>query len=502
MPENVKSKAMWGGRFEGGPDDQMRAFSESVSFDKRLYAQDIRGSIAHARMLAKIGVLKSGEFMAIERGLVEIRNQIDKGTFVWKQDLEDVHMNIEAALTQKVPAGAKLHTGRSRNDQVATDMRLWIKDEIDRNLQAVLELQRALVALGESCHDVVLPGYTHLQRAQPILFPHHCLAYVEMLERDAGRFQDVRKRADVLPLGSGALAGSTLPLDREMVAKELDFSSITQNSLDAVSDRDFIVEYGAAAALAMVHLSRLAEDLILWSSAEFRFIRLGDDFTTGSSLMPQKRNPDAAELIRGKSARSVGNLTSLLVLLKGLPMTYNRDLQEDKERLFDTADTLQACLEIMAKMLATATVNRKACEEAASDPLLLATDVADALVRRGIPFRKAHEIVGQAVARVEKWDCGLDKLSLSEWQGIDERIRDADIKVFDVQRGLSARTMTGAPSPKEVSKQLQKWNEKLKTGGASSPVQTPEKRESRPGTSSRPHRSRYRRRPRAKRDEN
>lgn len=455
------NKAMWGGRFASGTDALLQRFSESVSYDQRLYAHDIRGSIAHARMLMSIGVLNEEELSEIESNLLKIREQIESGQFDWKLELEDVHMNIESRLTEMTSAGAKLHTGRSRNDQVATDMRLWLKETIAENLDALSQLQSALVILAEKNADVLVPGYTHLQRGQPVVFAHVLLAYVEMFSRDSGRFQDAFKRTDVLPLGSGALAGSTLPLDREKVREELGFAEISQNSLDAVSDRDFIVEYLSACSLLAAHLSRLSEDLVLWSSAEFGFVRIGDSFTTGSSLMPQKKNPDVAELVRGKSGRVIGNLVSLLVTLKGLPMTYNRDLQEDKERLFDSADTVQASLEIMAAMLLDTEVKREPCETAASDPLLLATDVADALVRKGVPFRHAHEIVGSAVREAELCNCSLADLPLEAWKKIHDAVDNEILSVFDPRSALGHRPMIGAPNPELVADQIAKWKDQL-----------------------------------------
>ncbi len=458
------SKALWGGRFSTPTDQAVREYSKSVQYDRRLYREDIEGSLAHARMLSEIGVLTAAEFQAIAKGLRTIESRIESGAFEWRDDLEDVHMNIESALTQLTPAGAKLHTGRSRNDQVATDMRLWIKKQIDGDTAAAAALQSALIELAAEHDTVLIPGYTHLQRAQPVYLAHHLLAYVEMLERDKQRLTDARRRADVLPLGSGALAGSTIPLARERVAGLLGFAGVTRNSLDAVSDRDFIVEYCAAAALCAVHLSRLAEDLILWSSAEFGFVRIGDAFTTGSSLMPQKKNPDVAELARGKSARVIGNLTALLTLLKGLPMTYNRDLQEDKERLFDTADTLRASLEVFARMIPSVGIRQDACARAVADPLLLATDVADALVLKGVPFRHAHEIVGKAVAAAERDRIPLSKLPLAEWRKIDRRVDDAVLDVFDPVAALDRRKMTGAPSRKAVLGELKAWKKKLAAG--------------------------------------
>ena len=396
------------GRFGSGPSADVAQFTESISFDWRLWRQDILGSIAHATMLRKIGILTKVELTEITQALEEIGQEIDEGKFEWKEELEDVHMNIESALTTRTPAGAKLHTGRSRNDQVALDLRMWVRDEILEVNSELRELQRALVQFGQQNASVVIPGYTHLQRAQPVYFAHHLLAYVEMIERDYDRFADSFQRVNICPLGSGALAGSTLPLDREAVAVLLGFVNsddqprVTTNSMDAVSDRDFVIEFCAAAALLAVHLSRLAEDMILWASSEFNFIKIGDAYTTGSSLMPQKKNPDVAELTRGKSGRVIGNLVSLLVLLKGLPMTYNRDLQEDKERLFDTADTIRACTRLMTGMIRATKVHTANCSRAAEDPSLLATDLADYLVRKGLPFRQAHHRVGSLVALAEK----------------------------------------------------------------------------------------------------
>jgi len=369
---NTHTPVSRSGRFGSGPAAEVARFTESISFDSRLWRQDIHGSIAHAMMLKKIGVLTRAECAAIVKGLDEIGGEIALGKFKWKAELEDVHMNIEKALTTRVPAGAKLHTARSRNDQVALDMRLWLREEIAELGEEIRDLQRALVELGAANSDVIIPGYTHLQRAQPVYLAHHLLAYVEMLERDGDRFSACSTRANVCPLGSGAIAGSTLRLDREEVARLLGFVDgkgrprVSQNSMDAVSDRDFAVEFCAAAALLAAHLSRLSEDLVLWSGAEFGFIRIADAYTTGSSLMPQKKNPDVAELTRGKTGRVYGNLISLLTLLKGLPMTYNRDLQEDKERLFDSADTVRASVRIMAAMLRHTAVDTTRCAAAAS----------------------------------------------------------------------------------------------------------------------------------------
>src|SRR4051812_26205409 len=423
--------------------------------------------MAHATMLRRIGILTKAELAAILKGLDAIARDIRSGKFRWQPALEDVHMNIEAELTRRVPAGAKLHTGRSRNDQVALDVRMWLRDELAAVDGELRGLQRALVGLGEKNAAVIIPGYTHLQRAQPVYFAHHLLAYVEMLERDRQRFIDCFQRVNVCPLGSGAIAGSTLPLDRELVAELLGFvdgkgkAQLTQNSMDAVSDRDFAVEFCADAALLAVHLSRLAEDVILWASAEFNFIKIADAYTTGSSLMPQKKNPDVAELTRGKSARVIGNLVSLLTLLKGLPMTYNRDLQEDKERLFDTTDTVRATTRLMAAMLKNTKVNSAVCEAAASDPALLATDLADYLVRKGLPFREAHHIVGSVVALAEKKGRGLNELLVPELRSIHQAFEEDVREVFNLKKALSLRGLPGAPGTSEVRKQLARWTKLL-----------------------------------------
>ena len=460
---NKTSPVSRSGRFAGGPAADVAQFTESIAFDRRLWRQDLAGSAAHAKMLRRAGCLTRRELQAILRGLAAIGREIAAGKFRWQPELEDVHMNIEAALTRRAPAGAKLHTGRSRNDQVALDMRLWLREQIVKLAGELRLLQRALVRLAQRERAVVIPGYTHLQRAQPVYLAHHLLAYVEMLERDAERMQECLGRVCVCPLGSGALAGSTLPLDRELVAKLLGFVDargrprLTQNSMDAVSDRDFVVEFCGHAALLGAHLSRLAEDLILWSSSEFGFVRIADAFTTGSSLMPQKKNPDVAELIRGKSGRLIGNLVALLTLLKGLPMTYNRDLQEDKERLFDTADTVRAVVRLCAAMLDHTQANRKACQAAASDPALLATDLADYLVRKGLPFRQAHHAVGALVALAERLGKPLDRLSLAELRSVEKRFGADALKVFDLKRALARRQITGAPGTREVALQLARW---------------------------------------------
>jgi argininosuccinate lyase len=458
------------GRFGSGPSEDVARFTESISFDWRLWRQDIMGSKAHATMLQKIGVLSRGELAAILKGLDKIGDEIARGRFRWRPEFEDVHMNIEAELTRRAPAAAKLHTGRSRNDQVALDMRLWLREEIGSLQSDAADLQRALVGLGERNAAVVIPGYTHLQRAQPVYLAHHLLAYVEMLARDCERLAQCRDRLNVCPLGSGAIAGSTLPLNRELVATVLGFVDsrgrprLTQNSMDAVSDRDFVVEFCSHAALMAVHLSRLAEDLILWASAEFNFIRIADAYTTGSSLMPQKKNPDVAELTRGKSARVIGNLTALLVLLKGLPMTYNRDLQEDKERLFDTVDTLHGTMRLCAAMIENTKINAAACRAASSDPSLLATDLADYLVRKGVPFRQAHHSVGALVELAERSKKRLNELTLAELRSVETKFGPDALRIFDIGRALEQRKMAGAPAANQIRKQLVRWKRVLESG--------------------------------------
>jgi argininosuccinate lyase len=463
-----KSPVSRSGRFRSGPAADAAQFTESISFDWRLWEHDILGSLAHAAMLQKIGLLTKTELTSIRNALDEIAEEINSGKFNWDAALEDVHMNIEAALTKRCPAGAKLHTGRSRNDQVALDLRMWLRDEIIVLNRIIRALQSSLVNLGEQNRNVIIPGYTHVQRAQPVYLAHHLLAYVEMLERDHDRFADCFVRTNECPLGSGAIAGSTLPLDREFVAAQLGFVDakgnprVTQNSMDAVSDRDFVVEFCGAAALLAVHLSRLAEDLILWCSSEFSFIKISDAYTTGSSLMPQKKNPDVAELIRGKSGRVIGNLMSVLTLLKGLPMTYNRDLQEDKERLFDTANTVHSSVRLMSAMLQNTTVNQSACAAAASDAALLATDLADYLVRKGMPFRQAHHVVGAVVAAAEQAGKQLNEMDVAALQKIDRHFSDDVATMFDLKSAMSRRQMTGSPGTKQVASQLARWQKILR----------------------------------------
>jgi len=453
---------MWKGRFQQETSALLQQYSESISFDWRLWRHDIAGSIAHSAALQKAGLITPDEREKIVTGLKAIGAEIEAGKFQWKTELEDVHMNIEAELTKRIgDAGAKLHTARSRNDQVALDIRLFLRDACDELDALLAEMQRSLVDLGSRHREVIIPGYTHLQRAQPVYFAHHLLAYVEMFQRDRDRVQDARKRINVLPLGSGAIAGSTIVLDREVVARELDFPAITQNSMDAVSDRDFAVELLAALALVAVHLSRLSEDVILWASSEFQFVKLSDAFTTGSSLMPQKKNPDVAELTRGKSGRVIGNLVSLLTILKGLPMTYNRDMQEDKEPVFDSLDTIRTALAVFAAMLREAQANPAACAAAVSDPMLLATDLADYLVNHGIPFRKAHEVIGRAVALCGEKKCELTQLTLADYQSLSPVFQADVFEMLNVQKSMEARRAIGAPSPQNVAGQLARWEAAL-----------------------------------------
>jgi len=468
MGKSGKKSVARSGRFAAGAAREANAFTASIGFDFRLAKYDIAGSIAHARMLQHVGLLKKKELTAIEKGLRAIERQIKKGKFKWRTELEDVHMNIESALTEITPAGAKLHTGRSRNDQIALDTRMWLCDEICELTNETHDLQLALIELSENNLDVIIPGYTHLQRAQPIQLAHHLLAYVEMFERDYERLIQCLERVNVCPLGSGAIAGSTLPLDREFVARELGFVDVhgkpmlTQNSMDAVADRDYIVEFCSVAALLAVHQSRLCEDLVLWSSKEFGFIEIGDAYTTGSSLMPQKKNPDICELVRGKTGRITGNLVSLLTMLKGLPLTYNSDLQEDKEQLFDTCDTVRATVRILAAMLRDVTLNKDAFNKAASDPNLLATDLVDWLVEQDTPFRKAHHIVGAAVAMAEKLDKPINALTATELKKIDKRLTKKALEMFSLKTALDRRTATGSPGTLELKRRLAHWHKFLR----------------------------------------
>jgi len=464
----TKTQATWGGRFESGPAALMLKFSESASFDRRLASFDVAGSKAHAAMLAHVGLLTAKERDAIQAGLDLLLEEITAGRFAWDEQLEDVHMNIEHALTQRVPAAAKLHTARSRNDQVATDMRLFFRAAGALLAGEVQSVQRALLAVAERDRDVLIPGYTHLQRAQPVFAAHHLLAWMEMLDRDRKRFLAVAAQANECPLGSGALAGTTLPIDREYTAGLLGFVDakgkprVTQNSMDAVADRDVHIEFAAACALFGVHFSRIAEDLILWTSAEFKFAALPDSFCTGSSLMPQKKNPDSCELLRGKSARLQGNLHTLLTLVKGLPLTYNRDLQEDKPPVFDSFDQSILCAQVLAGTLGGLTFNRDRCAAAVADPALLATDLAEYLVARGVPFREAHHAVGAVVALAERQGCALNALPTDEVRRLHRGFGADWTSVFDVKRALAARKGTGMPGPGPMGRQLARWKRLLR----------------------------------------
>ncbi|MBL1276844.1 MAG: argininosuccinate lyase [Ectothiorhodospiraceae bacterium] len=441
----------WGGRFTEPTDAFVEAFTASVTFDKRLYAHDIAGSIAHATMLAKIGVLTANERDAIKTGLEAIRTEIEKGEFQWSIAREDVHMNIEARLIDIIgDVGKKLHTGRSRNDQVATDMRLYLRDEMKTIVAELSRLQTALVTLAEQEADTIMPGFTHLQTAQPVTFGHHLLAWFENLKRDHGRLIDCAKRVNVMPLGAAALAGTSYPIDRAYTAELLGFDAPTENSLDAVSDRDFVIEFVSAAALLMVHLSRFSEELILWASAQFNFIELGDSFCTGSSIMPQKKNPDVPELIRGKTGRITGNLMSLLMLMKGQPLAYNKDNQEDKEPLFDTVDNLRASLRVFADMIPAITAKHDNMREAARRGFSTATDLADYLVRQGVAFRDAHEVVGKAVRLGVDTERDLAEMSLQELQGFSDKIGQDVFDVLTLDGSVSARDHLGGTAPAQV----------------------------------------------------
>ncbi len=450
------------GRFTEELAQAALRYSESVSFDQRLYQYDIAGSRAHAAALAAAGVIDADEAARIDDGLREIEQEIDAGRFAWDEQLEDVHMNIEAALTKRIgAAGAKLHTARSRNDQVALDLRLYTKAEVTNIRCGIRELQLAFLNVAEKNLDTVMPGYTHLQRAQPVTLAHYLLGMMEAFARDDGRLEDCRRRADVMPLGSGAIAGSTIVLDRELMAKKLGFAAISHNSLDAVSDRDFVCEFLFCLAMVGMHLSRLSEDLILWSTSEFGFIIFSDEFSTGSSLMPQKKNPDMAELTRGKTGRLYGNLLSLLTTMKGLPASYNRDLQEDKQPLFDSVDTVTSALAIFSGILPALTINAVRMEDAASDPSLLATDLAEYLVQRGLAFRDAHAVVGKLVATAAAADTALNRLSPEALRDASELFGEDVAKIFDARHSLSQRTAVGAPSPENVARELAAWRKRL-----------------------------------------
>jgi len=455
---------MWGGRFQKETDRLVEDFHSSVSFDRRLYRYDIQGSMAHARMLGRAGIIPAAEAGQIVVGLEAVLADIEAGRLVFSVEAEDVHMNIEQWLTARIgEVGKKLHTARSRNDQVALDIRLYLKEEI-RAVQGLLrELISSLLDLAEQHLDTVMPGYTHLQRAQPVTLAHHLMAYAQMFLRDLGRLEDCHRRTDVMPLGAGALAGATFPLDREYVAEQLGFGAISENSLDAVSDRDFAVEFTAAAALIMVHLSRFCEELILWCSAEFAFVELDDAYSTGSSMMPQKKNPDVAELIRGKTGRVCGDLQSLLVMLKGLPLAYNKDMQEDKEPLFDTVDTVKKCLLVFKPMVETIRVKKETMRKAAGSGFTNATDMADYLVRKGVPFREAHAVVGRSVLYCLRHGKSLEELAPEEYRHFSPVIEKDVYSAIAVDRCVEARRLPGGPAPESVKEAIVRARHRLIT---------------------------------------
>jgi argininosuccinate lyase len=442
------------GRFGRDMDDLVRQYTQSIPFDRRLYRHDIAGSMAHARMLAKQGIISASDAELITKGLMIIREEIEEGEFEFREELEDIHMNIEARLIEKIgDAGARLHTARSRNDQIALDMRMFTKEAIEQTITGIRGLQRALLDMAGDNRGVVIPGYTHLQRAQPVLLAHHLLAYFEMLQRDIERFQQCYDRTDVMPLGSGALAGVSYPVDRDFLARELGFGRVSLNSIDAVSDRDFVVEYHAAASMTMMHLSRLGEEIILWSTAEFGFIEIDDAFATGSSIMPQKKNPDIAELARGKTGRVYGHLMGALTTMKSLPLSYNRDLQEDKEGLFDTVDTLVPTLEVLAPMVSGLRVVTDRAQSAAQQNYTLATDIADYLVNKGIAFRDAHDIVAKLVRYATEVGRSLFELDLLEYRRFCPEFEN-DVKAITVESSLAARNSPGGTAPEQVERAL------------------------------------------------
>ncbi len=458
------SNAMWGGRFAAGPDAIMEAINASIGFDKRLYAQDIAGSRAHAAMLAARGILTDSDAAAIREGLLTVLSEIEGGTFRFRTDLEDIHMNVEARLKELIgePAG-RLHTARSRNDQVATDFRLWVRDQCDAADAALVMLMRALLAQAEAGADWVMPGFTHLQVAQPVTWGHHMLAYVEMFARDRGRFSDARTRMNECPLGAAALAGTSFPIDRAATAEALGFDRPAANSLDAVSDRDFALEFLSAAAICAMHLSRMAEELVIWSSAQFRFVSLSDRFSTGSSIMPQKKNPDAAELIRAKIGRILGAQVALLTVMKGLPLAYSKDMQEDKEQVFDAADSLMLALAAMEGMVRDMTANWDVLETAAAAGFSTATDLADWLVRElDMAFRDAHHVTGTLVALAEKKGCDLAELPLEEMRSVHDGITQGVFDVLGVRNSVASRTSYGGTAPDQVRAQIARWKEKLR----------------------------------------
>lgn len=452
----------WSGVFDEATDDRVERFTESVSYDGRLYKQDIQGSIAHARMLAKVGLISAGERDRLVQGLEEIRAEIERDAFRFRQDLEDVHMNIEAALIDRLgDVGRKLHTARSRNDQVSTDFRLWIRDEIDGLVERLADIQRAFVQRCDGDRDVVLPAYTHLQRAQPVLAPHYWLAWCEKFERDRERLADCRRRVNRLPLGTAALAGTSLPIDRQFVADELGFEGLMENSLDSSSDRDFAIEFAFCLSLIAEHLSGWAEEWILWATVEFSFLKLPQAFCTGSSIMPQKINPDVLELIRGRTARVIGSLTSLLVLVKGLPLAYNRDLQEDKQRVFDSAETVRSCLELAAPLVAGAALRRERIASGLEDGFLDATALMEHLIAKGVPQRSAHHAIGQLVATATRQNKRLAELSLEDLRAAHSELDETVFQVLGAGNAVAVMQSEGSTGPQQVARQVERWKKKL-----------------------------------------
>jgi argininosuccinate lyase len=463
MNQNKTSNQMWGGRFASGPAAIMQAINASISFDKKLYAEDIKGSIAHSEMLAEQGIITKADQKKIAKGLKTILSEIEAGKFEFSEKLEDIHMNVEARLAELIgPAAGRLHTARSRNDQVAVDFRLWTKNELLRVAEALKELIAAFLERAEEHAATVMPGFTHMQAAQPVTFGHHCMAYVEMFSRDLSRVRDAIERMDESPLGAAALAGTGFPVDRHMTAKALGFREPTRNSLDSVSDRDFALEFLSVAAICGTHLSRLAEEIVIWSTPQFGFVRLSDSFSTGSSIMPQKKNPDAAELVRAKTGRINGHLIALLTVMKGLPLTYSKDMQEDKEAVFDAAETLDLMLAAMTGMVSDMTVDTAAMKRAAGTGYSTATDLADWLVRTlGLPFREAHHVTGRAVALAEQKKVGLERLALADLQAIHPGITEDVFSVLSVQNSVRSRVSYGGTAPSEVRKQIRAWKKRL-----------------------------------------
>ncbi|MEY2334521.1 argininosuccinate lyase [Acidithiobacillus ferrianus] len=457
------SEKLWGGRFAAGTDSLVEAFTASIQVDRRLYAEDIRGSMAHARMLGRVGVLTEAEVEAIVAGLAQVRQEITENRLPFDDALEDIHMHVESRLTEIIgDVGKKLHTGRSRNDQVATDLRLYTRGCLDDLIQALQHLQKVFIDLAEREVETILPGLTHLQVAQPVSFGHHCMAYVEMFHRDTQRLLDARRRVNVLPLGAAALAGTTFPIDRWDVARQLGFEAVAENSLDAVSDRDFVMEVLSNLAILAVHLSRLSEELILWMSAPFGFIDLPDSFCTGSSIMPQKKNPDVAEIIRGKSGRVIGDLVAILVLMKGQPLAYNRDNQEDKETFFDALDQMRASVEIMGRMMPGLRTRPDVMRAQAERGFATATDLADYLVRQGLPFRDAHAVVGRAVRLAQERNIGLEAMPLAELQDLSPRIGQEVYAVLTLEGALAARDHLGGTAPRQVQAAILRARERLR----------------------------------------